>query len=144
MINEKSHKSSTLHTIYKKVKLKQSHYRPGQARPWGFQEFEAPRFQDNRHMKVVRLSALSTGRFYPQEIFLVLIFARGWVNPKDIVRTEWICRWKIPMTPSEIEPATFRLVAQCYRVPPRMIYIFSNNVRHPVMTFTTLHYTLPD
>jgi len=26
-------------------------------RPWGFQEFEAPRFQDNRHMKVVRLSA---------------------------------------------------------------------------------------
>jgi hypothetical protein len=22
--------------------------------PWGFQEFEAPRFQDNRHMKVVR------------------------------------------------------------------------------------------
>ena len=26
-------------------------------RPWGFQEVEAPRFQDNRHMKVVRLSA---------------------------------------------------------------------------------------
>ena len=24
-------------------------------RPWGFQEVEAPRFQDNRHMKVVRL-----------------------------------------------------------------------------------------
>ena len=33
-------------------------------RPWGFQEFEAPRFQDNRHMKVVRLSALRTGRLY--------------------------------------------------------------------------------
>jgi hypothetical protein len=28
----------------------------------GFQEVEAPRFQDNRHMKVVRLSALRTGR----------------------------------------------------------------------------------
>ena len=26
---------------------------------------EAPRFQDNRHMKVVRLSALRTGRLYP-------------------------------------------------------------------------------
>jgi len=31
---------------------------------WGFQEVEAPRFQDNRHMKVVRLSALRTGRLY--------------------------------------------------------------------------------
>jgi len=28
------------------------------------QEVEAPRFQDSRHMKVVRLSALRTGRFY--------------------------------------------------------------------------------
>jgi hypothetical protein len=26
---------------------------------------EAPRFQDNRHLKVVRLSALGTGRVYP-------------------------------------------------------------------------------
>ena len=33
--------------------------------PWGFQEVEAPRFQDNRHMKVVRLSVLRTGRLYP-------------------------------------------------------------------------------
>jgi len=28
-------------------------------------EVEAPRFQDNRHMKVVRLSALRTGHLYP-------------------------------------------------------------------------------
>jgi len=28
---------------------------------------KAPRFQDIRHMKVVRLSALRTGRLYPQD-----------------------------------------------------------------------------
>jgi hypothetical protein len=37
----------------------------GMDRPLGFQEVEAPRFLDNRHMKVVRLSAVRTGRLYP-------------------------------------------------------------------------------
>jgi len=37
----------------------------GLGRPWRFQEVEAPRFQDSRYMKVVRLSALRTGRLYP-------------------------------------------------------------------------------
>jgi len=37
----------------------------GLVMPWGFHKFEVPRFQDNWHMKVIRLSALCTGCLYP-------------------------------------------------------------------------------
>jgi len=37
----------------------------GLVRPSGFQEAEAPTFQDSQHMQVVRLSALCAGHLYP-------------------------------------------------------------------------------
>ena len=92
------------------VQLKQYLYTPGQAqRVPGIQ---VPRFYDNQHIKVVRLSAIWIGRLYPKEIFMVLISVRGWVETRAILRAEGLCKWKIPMPQSWIEPAASRIVAQ--------------------------------
>jgi len=52
-------------TLRIKARWRQSNPWTGLGRPWGFQEGEVPRFQDSRHIKVVRLSTIRTGRLYP-------------------------------------------------------------------------------
>ena len=49
----------------------------------------------------------------PPGIFLVLIFARSWVNPRAMVRLEGNMSLKNPVTPPGIDPGIVRLVAQC-------------------------------
>ena len=102
--------------------------------------FRLPYFHDIRHMKVVRLSASRTGRVYPQEMFLVLIFTRNWVEPRSMVRSEGICHWK---KSSDIDPGTVRLVAQRinhYATPDLLpFFTYQNFVCVSYFSHCTLH-----
>jgi hypothetical protein len=82
-------------------------------------------------MKVVNLSTLCTALLYPhtspQEIVMVLISVKGYVDPRVVVRLEELCQWKIPVTPSGIETANFRLVAQFVGKQLIKIYLWPAN-----------------
>jgi hypothetical protein len=84
-------------------------------------------------MKVVMLSASRTGRLYPQEVFLVLIFTRDWVGPRAMVWSEGNMSLKNPVTPPGIDPGTVRLVAHRlnhYTTPgPHFIYLGWQNTQ---------------
>jgi hypothetical protein len=65
-------------------------------------------------MKVASLSALRTDRFYPPEIFLVLISVRGWVDPRSTVRPKELCQRNVPEIASGMEPEN---LPACSAVP---------------------------
>jgi hypothetical protein len=98
---------------YKAKSVNQSHYRPGEALGvpgiWGSQISRQLALEGGKvfsHTHRPRLRA----RKYSWYSFLF----RGWVDPRDIVRPKGLCQWKIPVTSSEIEPATFWFVVQCF------------------------------
>ena len=97
-------------------KVKQSHYRPGQAvrvpEGWCSQISRQSAHEGGKVVSHTDRPSLHT-HTHTQEIFLVLVSVRGWVDPRDTVRPDGLRQWKIPMTLSVIEPASFRLVAQC-------------------------------
>jgi hypothetical protein len=63
----------------------------GLERPKGFQEVEAPIFQNNQHMKVVRLSNVRTGRLYPPRNILAANFCQGLSRPHGRIAAGRIC-----------------------------------------------------
>ena len=93
------------------IKVKQSLYGPEQAQ----------RIPGSLGSQISRQSAHAVGKVVspthrsplPPGNIPGAHFCKGWVNPRAIVRPEVLCQWKSPMTTSGIEPATFRLVAQC-------------------------------
>ena len=98
---------------FKHLKVKQSLYRNEQSlrlpRGWGFQISRQSAHEGENAASVSK------------EIFFVLIFLRGWLE-------SYQCKFP-PVTPSGIEPRTFRLIAQCL-----------NQLRHRVPLIWTLKY----
>jgi hypothetical protein len=90
----------------KKVSLN----RPGVAQriPGGLGS-QIPRHSARKGGEVVRLTHRPS---LPPGLFLVLIFTKGWVDPRTMVRSEGDMSLKNSVTPPAIDPGTVRLVAQ--------------------------------
>ena len=73
-------------------KVKQSYYMPEVLR--GFQEVKIPRLRDNSREWWYGCQPYAPAAFHPQEILLVLVSVRGWVDPRAIVPSN--LNWTLP------------------------------------------------
>ena len=103
------------------TKVNQSHYRPGQAQRvpggWGSQISRQSAHEGGKVVSPTHRPPLPPGNI-PGTHFCYRLN-----RPQGHSAAEGLCQWKFPKTPSGIEPATFRLVAQClnqlrHRIPP--------------------------
>jgi hypothetical protein len=84
---------SSSSSLMEKVKVKQSHYRPEV--PRGFQKVKVPRLFDSGPEWWYGCQTYAPAAFTPQEMLLVLISVRGWVDPRAVVRLEGIWMEKV-------------------------------------------------
>ena len=92
------------------VKVKESRNRPGVAQkfPGGLRSqilWRSAR-EDREVVSLTNLPPL------PPVLFLILIFTRGWVDPRAMVRSEGNMSLKNPVTPRRIDPGIVQQVVQ--------------------------------
>jgi hypothetical protein len=97
-----------IESVLEQGKVKLSHYRPGQTlRAPG--DLRLTEFLNNRHMKMVRLSALRIDRLNTQEISIAHICQKvGQLQSHSA--TEGLSQSKIPVIPPGIEPVENRVL----------------------------------
>ena len=106
-----------------KVQVKESHYKTRQILRvpggWSFQ-ISRQSAQEGAKVSPTHRPPLPPGNI-PGTV-------RGWLSLWAILRPEGLCQWKIPVTPSGIELATFRLVAQCLSQLSHRMPLICNSV----------------
>ena len=94
------------------TKVKQSHYRPGHAlrvpECWGSQIWRQSAHVGGKVGSPTHWPPLPPRKYFWYSFLLEAVWTPGLHCGR-----EGLCQWKISMTTSEIEPATFRIVAQC-------------------------------